>query len=29
MPVETPWQSQVTFLLNFGDEPQRKLPVGK
>ena len=29
MPVETPGQSHVTFLLNFGDELQRKMPVGK
>jgi len=28
-PVETPGQSHVTFLLNCGDELQRKMPVGK
>jgi len=28
IPVETP-QSHVIFLLNFGDELQRKMPVGK
>lgn len=29
MTVETPGQSHVTFLLNFGDELQRTTPVGK
>ena len=29
LPVETPGQSRVTFLLNFGDHLQRKMPVGK
>ena len=29
MPVETPGQSHVTFVLNFGDELQRKMPVRK
>jgi hypothetical protein len=29
MPVETPGQSHVTFLLNFGDELQRNMSVRK
>lgn len=29
VPVETPQQSHVTFLLNFADELQRKVPAGK
>ena len=29
MPVATPGQSHVTFLLNFGDELRRKMPVRK